>query len=93
MIIIVILYILIMNIVAFTSMGYDKKQARKGKRRLSEKRLFTYAVIGGALGGWFGMQTWRHKTKHLSFVIGMPLLVIANLACLYFAWRLFGNQR
>jgi uncharacterized membrane protein YsdA (DUF1294 family) len=72
---------LLINIVTFIEMGHDKGQAKHGRRRVPEKRLFLFAAFGGAIGGWLGMQAWRHKTKHASFVIGMPLLIALNAIC------------
>ena len=40
------------------------------------------AAMGGALGGMLGMLAFRHKTKHKSFVIGMPLLLLLNIVCI-----------
>jgi uncharacterized membrane protein YsdA (DUF1294 family) len=75
-----LVYLMIVNIAAFLMMGYDKSLAKARERRIPEKRLFGVAAAGGALGLWLGMQGWRHKTKHRSFVVGVPLLFILNVA-------------
>ena len=46
------------------------------KRRVPEARLFLLALLGGALGGVLGMQVFRHKTQHMQFVVGFPLLAL-----------------
>ncbi|WP_082233634.1 DUF1294 domain-containing protein [Halobacillus massiliensis] len=76
---IVILYLLIVSLFEFFLMGYDKKRAREGKWRVSEKTFWLLAAAGGAAGGFLGMYVFRHKTKHVSFVIGMPLVAVAQL--------------
>ncbi|MFC0214485.1 DUF1294 domain-containing protein [Paenibacillus chartarius] len=76
-----ILYLLAVNVFGLITMGYDKDQARKKNRRTPEKELFTIAAIGGALGVWIGMRMFRHKTKHMSFVAGVPGLFIVNVIC------------
>ncbi|WP_179232706.1 DUF1294 domain-containing protein [Paenibacillus rigui] len=76
-----------MNIISFCLMAYDKSQAGQRKRRVPEKRLFGYAAFGGALGAWAGMYTWRHKTKHTSFVLGIPALLAVNAVLVYFIAR------
>ncbi|WP_169088633.1 DUF1294 domain-containing protein [Paenibacillus sp. PL91] len=76
---IVIFYLLIINLGAFVLMGSDKSQARNGGRRTPEKQLFTMVAVGGALGK-VGLRVYRHKTKHMSFVIGIPLLLVLNVA-------------
>ena len=78
--IILVIYLILINIVAFAGMGSDKKKAIRHKRRTPEKQLFLIAFIGGALGSLLGMTAFRHKTKHASFCVGMPLLLIWNAA-------------
>jgi uncharacterized membrane protein YsdA (DUF1294 family) len=72
-------YLVIVNILAFLLMGIDKHKARKGAWRIPERTLFLSALIGGSLGANLGMQLFRHKTKHRSFVIGMPAILIIQL--------------
>ncbi|MUT67043.1 DUF1294 domain-containing protein [Paenibacillus sp. NEAU-GSW1] len=79
-----IIYLIVVNIAAFGLMGSDKQAARRNRRRVPEKRLFTAAAIGGAVGAWIGMRYFRHKTKHASFTIGIPLLVVWNAVAIYF---------
>lgn len=64
-------------------MQYDKKQSKKRRRRVSERRIFAYAALGGAAGVWAGMLVFRHKTKHGKFLIGVPALLAVNAACVY----------
>ncbi|QDP42177.1 DUF1294 domain-containing protein [Radiobacillus deserti] len=64
-------------------MGYDKAQARKGERRTPERTIWLWTWVGGSLGGFVGMELFRHKTKHASFKYGLPLLVIVHVLVLY----------
>lgn len=84
-----IYYWMIINIVAFFLMGIDKKKARTGAWRIPEKTLFLSAILGGSIGSICGMQLFRHKTKHKSFVIGMPTILVVqlSLAAAYFYFR------
>lgn len=84
-----IYYWMIINIVAFFLMGIDKKKARTGAWRIPEKTLFLSAILGGSIGSVCGMQLFRHKTKHKSFVIGMPAILVVqlSLAAAYFFFR------
>ena len=66
----------LMSIVLFLVMGRDKALSKTRKRRVPEATLFLLALLGGALGGVLGMQIFRHKTQHMSFVIGFPLLAL-----------------
>ena len=72
-------YLAAVNLAAFALMGLDKRRARRGAWRISEKALFLPAVLGGALGGLVGMRVFHHKTKHWYFRFGMPALLIVQI--------------
>ena len=80
----ILLYILIINLIGFLSMGIDKFKAKKGMWRTKEKTLFTIALIGGSIGSIIGMYTFRHKTKHNSFVFGMPVILGLQITLLIY---------
>ncbi|MBB6694487.1 DUF1294 domain-containing protein [Cohnella xylanilytica] len=86
---ILVLYLIIVNLVAFGLMGNDKRRAQAKSRRVPEKNLFLVAAIGGALGAWIGMKAFRHKTKHASFTIGIPALLVLNALCVGFILGLY----
>ena len=73
------LYIIAVNILAFSFMGIDKRRARAGLRRIPERSLFMTAIAGGVFGIWLGMYTFRHKTRKRAFVVGVPLLALLFL--------------
>ena len=74
-----IIYLVIINIVAFLAMWIDKQKAKKGKWRISETALFILAILGGSIGGMIGMYTFRHKTKKMRFVIGFPAILVCEI--------------
>lgn len=80
-------YLLILNILAYSLMGLDKAKARQNKRRIPEKVLFLIALFGGSMGSIVGMYSFRHKTKHWYFVVGMPLTLLLQLAAAYWLSR------
>ncbi len=82
-IIIGILFYLLMNSYALYLMKEDKFRAKQKKRRISERRLFVISFLGGAIGVWSGMHLYRHKTKHRSFVIGIPALFFLHIGTIY----------
>jgi len=47
-----------------------------------EKTLFLLAIIGGSIGSIAGMYAFRHKTKHWYFKIGLPLILILQIAAI-----------
>ncbi|QFT90133.1 hypothetical protein FIU87_15825 [Bacillus sp. THAF10] len=72
-------YYLFMNILGFIIMKADKQRAIEHRWRVPELHLWGIAMLGGALGEWMGMTTYRHKTKHLSFRVGLPSMTIIHI--------------
>ena len=73
-------YLAAVNLWAFGLMGFDKRRARQGGRRVRERTLFLSALLGGSLGALLGMYLFRHKTRHWYFVWGIPLILLAQAA-------------
>ena len=78
----ILLYLALMNIVAFILYGIDKWKSRHDKWRVKESCLLTVAILGGSLGAFLGMKIWHHKTKHLLFAYGVPIILIIHLLAL-----------
>ena len=76
-------YLIVINILTFAVYGIDKRKARQGSWRISEATLLMLAVIGGTIGALLGMQVWRHKTMHLKFKYGLPLILLPQIALMY----------
>ena len=70
----------IWNAAVFVLYGIDKRRAKRNRRRFRESTLLLAAALMGGLGAWLGMYSFRHKTKHAMFKIGVPLLLIVNIA-------------
>ena len=73
-------YLLVINVTGFVLMFIDKRRAQNNQWRIKEATLFLTAAIGGSIGSMLGMKVFRHKTKHLSFLIGMPAIFIVQVA-------------
>ncbi len=86
----ILLFILIMSILSFIAMGYDKSQAKKRGQRVSERTLWTLAIFGGGIGAYLGMQLFRHKTKHTNFRVGFLMLLIVYAFLLF--WLVKANN-
>ncbi len=67
----------------------DKSKAKRRAWRIPEKTIFAAALLGGGPGVWLGMYWFRHKTRHWYFVVGIPLITLAEYGLL--AWRLLGR--
>lgn len=75
----VTVYMLIMSVVGFVIMGIDKRKAVKRGWRIPELTLLLIAFMGGGLGSFLGMHFFRHKTRHIKFIIFIPLALLVNI--------------
>lgn len=83
----ILLYLTIINAAAFLLMLIDKQKARRGAWRIPEATLIWIAILGGSIGSLIGMYFFRHKTRHLKFVLGIPVILFAQLALLIWLYR------
>lgn len=75
----IIIYLLIVNLIGFYMMWSDKRKAKYGKWRIPEQTLFVITALGGGIGTIVGMYKFRHKTKKLKFIVGLPTIVILEI--------------
>lgn len=85
-----LVYLLIINAVGFLFMFIDKQKAKKKKWRIPEATLMGIAAMGGSIGCLMGMYTFRHKTLHKKFTIGIPAILILQIglagAVVWYFW-------
>ena len=77
---IIISYLLIVNIIAFITVYIDKQKAIKKQWRIRESTIIFISLIGGSIGTYLGMYFFRHKTKHLKFTLGIPIIILIQLS-------------
>ena len=77
---IILLYLLIVNAVAFILMLVDKIKAKNNMWRIRESTLLLSAALGGSIGALAGMYTFRHKTLHRKFTLGVPAILIVQVS-------------
>ena len=82
-----IYYLWIINTAAFFLSFYDKRAAVRHKQRIAERTLFILAAAGGSIGLYLSMLVFRHKTKHPSFMLGVPAIIAAQLLCLWYFFK------
>ena len=82
------IYLAIINAISFILMLVDKYKAKKKLWRIPEATLMGVAALGGSLGSLLGMYTVRHKTKHIKFTLGIPVILVVQIfAAVYFFYR------
>lgn len=74
-----LVYLLLINAVAFALMLADKQKAIRGRWRIPERTLILSAALGGSIGALLGMYTFRHKTRHPKFTFGIPAILAAQI--------------
>lgn len=79
-----ILYIILINAIGFATMALDKFKAQKGYWRTPEKTIFVITLLGGGIGTISGMYAFRHKTKKLKFTVGLPTILISEIAMIIY---------
>ena len=77
-------YLTLVNAVGFVLMLSDKRRARRGAWRIPEATLMTVALAGGSIGTIVGMYLVRHKTRHLKFTVGLPLIILLQILLIGF---------
>jgi len=81
-VVIALAVIAVMNLVSFALMGIDKRRARRGVWRISERALFLTTACFGGLGGVLGMKVFHHKTQHWYFKVFFPVLLVVQIVLL-----------
>ena len=86
----ILIYLVVINLIAFILFGIDKKRARNHEWRISEEDLFLPPLLFGCIGAIAGMYVFHHKTKHWYFKFGIPLILIVQIVgvCLLFKYVL-----
>ena len=85
----ILAYLLIVNAAAFLLMLIDKIKAKKNRWRIRESTLMISAAIGGSVGALAGMYTFRHKTLHRKFTIGIPAILALQIAAVVYILYIF----
>ena len=81
-------YLILVNVLGLVIMHLDKNKARRGQWRIPENTLLAIAILGGSIGILLGMQLFRHKTKKLKFVMGIPVILAVQGFLILQLWKI-----
>ena len=83
-------YIAVISIVSIVVCIYDKKISKKNRveLRIPERNLLILSAIGGSVAMFVTMLLIRHKTKHLKFMLGIPVIIILQAAAIFGVYSL-----
>lgn len=82
----IIIYLVLVSVVAFIITVYDKISAIKGNRRVSENTLIVLSALGGSATMFVTMLIIRHKTKHIKFMLGIPIIILFQVCLLAYIY-------
>jgi len=82
----IMIYLAIVSLWAVCLTLYDKRAAQRGSWRVRERTLLSVSIIGGSVAMLLAMRIIRHKTKHAKFMIGIPLIIVLQIAAALFVW-------
>jgi len=93
MIYVIPIYLAVLSLVAVIITVHDKRASRQhNARRVPERTLLTLSLLGGSLAMLVTMYLVRHKTKHAKFMVGIPLIILLQLAIAFFVRWLLGGS-
>lgn len=79
---ILIVWLIVINLISILITIHDKRSAQKGRWRVRENTLLLLGVLGGAIGMLVTMKKIHHKTKHMKFMVGLPLILLVQVGVL-----------
>ncbi len=84
-----LIYLAVISTVSVIVTVADKVKAIRHRRRVRERTLLILAALGGSVAMLITMLLIRHKTRHLKFMLGIPLIIAAQAAAAFAVWRFF----
>ena len=80
-------YLAAISLLAVVLTIHDKRAAQRHKWRVRESTLLLTAALGGSIAMLLTMHLIRHKTKHAKFMVGIPVIIAAQIALVVVVWR------
>ena len=81
------IYLAAISLLAIILTVYDKRAPQRRKWRVRESTLLFIAALGGSVAMLLTMQFIRHKTKHSKFMVGIPVIIVLQIALAVVIWR------
>lgn len=79
-------YLLVISLISVVLTVVDKRRAQAGRWRVPEATLLLFSILGGSVAMLITMKKIRHKTKKVKFMVGIPLILIAQVILIAFLW-------
>ena len=85
-----VIYWCVISLVSIFVTISDKVKAKRKAWRVPEATLLLLSALGGSVAMYLTMLLIRHKTKHIKFMLGIPLILVCQIIILLWACRQFG---
>ena len=82
---ILLIYLAVINFIAFAVYAVDKVNAAKHRSRIKIVTLLGLAFVGGSIGSLLAMYLLRHKTRKDYFTVGVPLIMVMQVVVIFYA--------
>ena len=86
-----LIYLLFISLLSAAVCIYDKLSAKRNGRRISERSLIILCLLGGSVAMYTVMRIIRHKTRHNKFMMGIPIIIVFQVAILLTIAKFYGN--
>jgi len=80
-------YLAVISVISVLLTIADKSKAKRGAWRIPENTLMLLAALGGSAAMLTTMLLIRHKTKHIKFMLGIPLILLFHLVIVLYVWK------
>ena len=86
---VILCYLAIISLISIVVCVYDKKISKKKRveLRVPERRLLFLSALGGSVAMFITMLIVRHKTKHVKFMLGIPVIMVLQGIAVYFLFK------
>ena len=82
-------YIGLISIVSMIVTAVDKARSKNGKWRVPEKTLILLSALGGSLAMYLTMNIIRQKTRHIKFMLGIPIIMLFQAIVIWYVMGKF----
>ena len=83
----ILVYLCVISLTAIIVTVVDKIKAKYNKWRIPEATLLIISALGGSIAMYITMQLIRHKTKHIKFMLGIPIIILMQV--IVAVWSVF----
>ncbi|MDR1136191.1 MAG: DUF1294 domain-containing protein [Clostridiales Family XIII bacterium] len=81
------IYLALISLLAVILTICDKNAARKNAWRIKERTLLVVSALGGSAAMLLTMLAVRHKTRRAKFMVGIPLIILIQVAIIMFVFN------